>query len=259
MLLLLLAVTIVTTVFSWPREYRAKVMMEVRPDEHSVFGNQGGLDPNFIAVLPQILRTREILQPVVEQLELGKAYAKSGRPASIKEAIARLARSVQVRAVRNTGLIELSVYDRNPKRAADIANTIAVVYRKRRTQDVQNAWEHGLEELKREVDKQRKFVEQNHSELDRLRERDGVIDSDPERGDAALSPSDGTADISSYAEAKHRYVQSRRVLQAGETKLAAELFERETGSMSVIIWEKAEPPPSQSSFSLRRIWNSVWY
>ena len=67
---------------------------------------------------------------------------------------------MQLQEVRNTGLIEIGIYDTDAQRAANIANTIAVVYQEKRRTDLSKNVDRGLEQLEEEVEKQRKVVEE---------------------------------------------------------------------------------------------------
>src|SRR5688572_19007602 len=133
----LVMVTAGVTTYFMPKEYFSKVTMEVKTDNSGpidVFGSgrQRSYDPQFVATQFQILQKTEILYPVIERLELVKEFSPPGQRLPLQEVYFRLKRSMQTQEVRNTGLIEIGVYDTNAQRAANIANTIAVVYQEKR-------------------------------------------------------------------------------------------------------------------------------
>ena len=120
--------------------------------------------------------------PSIERLDLTKEFSPPGQRSS------RFSRSISgskdrcnSRKVRNTGLIEIGVFDTDAQRAANIANMIAVVYRERRKADLETAVDRGLEQLKDEVDKQRKVVEEASNKAALLRQEQGILDSDPDK------------------------------------------------------------------------------
>jgi hypothetical protein len=94
----------------WPRQYRATVKMEVHTDvrnplSRALFRDEpkpSGSDEEFIGTQIQVLRTAEMLRPVIEQLNLTTALSLNGFPLSFDEARRRVARSIELRGVRNT-------------------------------------------------------------------------------------------------------------------------------------------------------------
>lgn len=195
---LLVMVTAGVTTYFLPREYFSKVTMEVKPDNSGGIGpifNDGrgaGSDPTFVPTQFQILQKTEILYPVIENLDLINKWSGEGaaRKLPLQTVYLRLIRMMELREVRNTGLIEVGVYSTDPQEAANVANTIAVVYKDKRLTDLQKNIDRGLAQLGEEVEKQRKRVEEAMTEMAKVRERDGIIDPDPESFNSALSTAD---------------------------------------------------------------------
>ena len=182
---LVMATAGVTTYFL-PKEYFAKVTMEVKQDNSGPVSIMGGglqrsYDPQFVATQFQILQKTEILYPVIERLELVKEFSPAGQKLPLQQVYFRLKKSMQLQEVRNTGLIEIGVFDTDSQRAANVANTIAVVYQEKRRADLQKNVDRGLEQVQDEVEKQRKVVEQAGGLAMTIRARDGVIDPDPDK------------------------------------------------------------------------------
>ena len=75
------------------------------------------LNKNLVGTYSEIIRSRKVLDPVISNLDLDYSYSK-------------LKSSVSVAAVENTEIIRISVSDRNPKLAAQIADEIANVFTK---------------------------------------------------------------------------------------------------------------------------------
>ncbi len=191
---LLVMVTAGITTYFMPRKYLAKVTMEIRSDDYKLtpmFEGRGRpYDPQFVATQFQILRKWEILQPVIEQLDLVKTYSADGPRLTEMQVFGILVRSLDMQEVRNTGLIEIGAWHTDRQVAADIANTIAVVYRNNRLENLEQATNRGLAQFQDEVSKQRKVVEDYLLEASKVRERDGITDPDPENAAALLATSD---------------------------------------------------------------------
>ncbi len=194
---LLVMVTAGVTTYFLPREYFSKVTMEVKADNSGpmsggVFNSNGrtGMDPLFISTQFQILQRKEILYPVIESLKLVEAWSAEGRRMTVEDAYIKLQRMLDPREVRNTGLIELGVYSTDAQEAANIANTLAIKYRERRLADAQESIDRALAQLKDELEAQRKLVLEAATEMARVRERDNIVDQDPENATAVVSTAD---------------------------------------------------------------------
>src|ERR1700691_2351096 len=149
----LVMVTAGVTTYFLPKEYFSKVTMEVKPDNSGtvdVFtsGQQrSSYDPQFVATQFQILQKTEILYPVIQQLDLIKEFSPPGQRLPLQDVYYRLRTSMKTTEVRNTGMIEIGLYDTDAQRAANIANAIAVVYQETRRADTEKDATNGLEQL----------------------------------------------------------------------------------------------------------------
>jgi len=182
----LVMVTAGVTTYFLPKQYYSKVTMEVKMDNSgpiNVFGSgmQRAYDPQFVATQFQILQKTEILYPVIENLELVKEFSPAGQRLPLQQVYFRLKKSMQLQEVRNTGLIEIGVFDTDAQRATNIANTIAVVYQEKRKADLTKGVDRGLEQLQDEVEKQRKTVEDASGKAMQIRQEQGIVDPDPDK------------------------------------------------------------------------------
>jgi uncharacterized protein involved in exopolysaccharide biosynthesis len=216
---------------------------------------QRNYDPAFIATQFQVLQKPEILYPVVVRLDLVKEFAPPGQTIPLQQVYLRLRRSMQFSEIRNTGLAELGIYDTNPRRAADIANAIAIVYQEKRQLDLSRNIDRGLEPLQKEIEKQRMAVEDAAAKAAVLRLTGGIADPDPDSASSVLQTPPDKELASRYVEAKKRYLQARRILEAIETVLVRERAVRD--QQSVKIWERAEAPSHRSSTGLRRLLDTL--
>ena len=175
---LLVMITAGVTVYFMPRQYMSKVTMEVKPDNSniSIFGQSSarGLDPQFVSTQFNILQKTEILYEVIANLKLVEAWSSEGRNMQLQQVYGKLLGMLSLREVRNTGLIEVGVFSTDKQEAANIANTISIVYRQKRLSDLQKNVDTGMEQLKDEVEKQRKRADEAAVDMAKIRERDGI-------------------------------------------------------------------------------------
>ncbi len=194
---LLVMVTAGVTTYFLPREFFSKVTMEVKPEGSGpmgggVFGGggRGSLDPMFVPTQFQILQKKEILYPVIETLKLIDTWSPSGQKMTQEAAFMKLVRMMDLKEIRNTGLIELGIYSTDAQEAANIANTLAVVYREKRLADLQEGIDRALAQLKDELEKQRKVVDETAIEMAKIRVRDNIVDADTENPSAPVNTTD---------------------------------------------------------------------
>jgi capsular exopolysaccharide synthesis family protein len=182
---LLVVITAGITCYFLPRQYYSKVTMEVKPDDArlKIFSNEGmrgTTDLRFAPTQFQIIQQKEILYPVIDSLKLVDKWSAKG-PALPREAVYyKLRKAMDMHEVRNTDLLEIGVYSTDSKEAADIANSIAVVYQDKRRTDQETLLNRGLSQLEEEVNKQRKKVEEASADAARIRVQEKIVDLNPE-------------------------------------------------------------------------------
>lgn len=119
----------------------------------------------------QVIRSGEVIFPVIDELLVGKKWMIQSEPLSKEQLYSRLMKMIVLQEVPNrvpyygSAFIEIGVYDGDPQEAANIANTIAIQYRKKRIIDNELTFTRLLTELKGEVEKQRKKVEDAKAEV----------------------------------------------------------------------------------------------
>ncbi len=187
---LLVVITTGVTTYYMKREYRSSVFMQVsnRMQTMPLFGggNEGGerrIDTTYAGTQFEILQRKEILYPVVEELGLRQRWGSAGSPLPEEFAYYRLRGMMEVRAVRNTDLIQVDVYSADPKEAAEIANKIADVYVQRRIDLFRALQEGALGTLDDEVEKQDREVKELSAKMARLREELEIVDLNPDNAE----------------------------------------------------------------------------
>jgi polysaccharide biosynthesis transport protein len=99
-----------------------------------------------------------------------------------------LRNKLDVDEVRNTDLLQISVFDPNPQLAADIANKIVSVYQDRRVEEEKEILNRAVTVMNEEVGKQQKRVEEAASEMARIRDQEHIVDLNPEGTEDTQAP-----------------------------------------------------------------------
>lgn len=229
----LVMITAGITTYFLPREYFSKVKMEVREDNSGpvqVFGAQvqRSYNPNFVTTQFQRLQTTGILYPVIERLDLIKEYSPAGAPRlRQQEAYFKLRNAMRLQEVRNTGVIEIGVYDTDSQLAANIANTIAIIYQEQRQSELETDVNKGLAQLDEEVRKKRQEVEKAAGFAAQIRAREGINDPDPDNSASTPGVTQQfiTGDVTKVNEARALVSQLSTQLQRIEQLKPEELMD----------------------------------
>jgi capsular exopolysaccharide synthesis family protein len=180
---LLVLITAGITVYFLPREYLSKVTIQVQDNQGlQIFGQEGrgATDLRFAPTQFQIIQRKEILYPVLDNLQLTEKWAGGGRSLTKEQAYFKLLRKLDMSEIRNTDLIEIGVYSTIPQEAADVANSIAIVYQDKRRSDQMEVVSRGLRQLEEEVLKQRQKVADSAGTAAKIRTEQGIIDLNPD-------------------------------------------------------------------------------
>src|SRR5947209_4427143 len=198
-LLAFLLVLITAAIFTYfqPREYRADVVAEVKSTAQNprIFSqadpSQPIHDPQLAPTVYQVIQRTGILYPVIEQLKLQDRWARDNRRPSREITYQILRNKLDVDEVRNTDLLQISVYDSNPQLAADIANKIVNVYQDRRVEEEKEILNRAVTAMNDEVEKQQKRVEEARSEMAKIRDEEHIVDLNPEGTEDTQAPVNG--------------------------------------------------------------------
>ncbi|MEI6032685.1 MAG: polysaccharide biosynthesis tyrosine autokinase [Verrucomicrobiae bacterium] len=193
---LLVVITAAVVTHFMPKQYMSAVTMQVKQNDTlmKVFDRQGGMgfDPRFLTTQFEIIQRKEMLYPVIDSLGLEQRWRGEYEITSKEQAFFKLRRMVDVREIRNTELIQISVMSTDPKEASEIANRIAEEYQRKRIEDQQQMVSRSLTQLQDEVAKQRKKVEDLRNEAARIRVEDKIQDLNP---DSVQDPRDAANDV----------------------------------------------------------------
>jgi len=183
---LLVVITATLVTFILPESFSSTARIKIERDSSDIEGLTkpnfvGMYDPYFIQTEFEVIQSEMILRQVVESLDLntvwGKKYA-GGEKLKTSETIMLLKGRMDLRPVRNTSLIAISVYSEDPNEAARLANAIAQIYKEHRLLKGRQLMTGGIEALKLQFDEQEQKVREKQKEVDRLREELSISDAD---------------------------------------------------------------------------------
>jgi succinoglycan biosynthesis transport protein ExoP len=119
---------------------------------------------------------------------LADTWAKKGPRLTRERCFEILRRRVQVEEIRNTDLLQISVFDEDPKEAADVANKIVAVYQDKRVEEEKQIMNHAIATMTEEVSKQQKKVDEAAAGVARIRDEEHIVDLNPEGTEDAQTP-----------------------------------------------------------------------
>ena len=191
-LLVLITAAIVT--YFQPRLFQSSVFIEVRSTAENprIFGtgdpNIPIHDPQLAPTVFQVIQRTGILYPVIDQLKLQDSWSRDRFRPTREQAYQILRGKLEVDEVRNTDLLQISVFDTNPKEAADIANKIVAVYQDKRVEEEKDILNRAVSAMNEEVTKQQKKVDDAAAEVGHIRAEEHIIDLNPEGTEDTQAP-----------------------------------------------------------------------
>lgn len=177
-----LTTTIVT--FLLPESYSSTVRIAIQkePDLAPLTGvpTMDQHDPYFIYTEFEKIQSKSVLHTVITNLNLNERWAEEyggGQILKTQESFQILQNLVDVNQSRNTSLIEITVFSKEPELAATIANEIAEVYRNNRLSVKELVSKEGIARMEEELAEQNKAIEAVQQELDRLKNELKISDA----------------------------------------------------------------------------------
>ena len=185
---LITAIVATAVTFLLPESYASTVRIRIEPDTTSdiqgITGtpNIAQYDPYFIQTEFEIIQDRVVLGKVIETLGLNTSWGKKyngGETLKTPETMELLKRRMSLSPVRNTKLIEITVYNEDKKEAALIANTIADTYRTYRRDQRRELTLNGIKVLEDQFKSEEEQIQTAQTNVDNLRKELGINDYDP--------------------------------------------------------------------------------
>jgi len=188
----LITFTIATVVtFILPESYSSTARIKIEPDIISdIPGVSGGggdvtyapYDPYFIQTAFEIIQDQVVLSKVIAKLDLNTVWGKrynDGVPMQTSLTMTMLKRRLALDPVRNTKLIEITVYDEDKNMAANIANAIVDAYRDYRLNLHSEQAERGIKALEDQYQADEQKIDIAQTNVDQLRSDLHIHDYDP--------------------------------------------------------------------------------
>ena len=188
----LITFTIATVVtFILPESYSSTARIKIEPDIISdIPGVSGGggdvtyapYDPYFIQTAFEIIQDQVVLSKVIAKLDLNTEWGKrynNGVPMQTSLTMTMLKRRLALDPVRNTKLIEITVYDEDKNMAANIANAIVEAYRDYRLNLHSEQAERGIKALEDQYQADEQKIDIAQTNVDQLRSDLHIHDYDP--------------------------------------------------------------------------------
>jgi beta-lactamase regulating signal transducer with metallopeptidase domain/uncharacterized protein involved in exopolysaccharide biosynthesis len=168
-----------------PVRYDATCRLKVEKDSLNGFperrpGNDfawGNYDPYFVQTEFEVIQSPAVLDRAVQSLNVNQA-AGSGL-LNRSEALRDLRKHFELRPVRNTSLVEVRAWDEVPGKAARVANAIATAYHEYNERERRAHTKEAIAALKESMSEQEKQVREIGQNLDDLRVKLRVRESDP--------------------------------------------------------------------------------
>jgi capsular exopolysaccharide synthesis family protein len=194
----LITFTIATVVtFILPESYSSTARIKIEPDTIAdIQGVSGGpgdatyapYDPYFIQTAFEIIQDQVVLSKVIAKLDLNTEWGKrynGGVPFQTPITMKMLERRLALDPVRNTKLIEITVFDEDKDMAANIANAIVEAYRDYRQNLRTEQTQRGIRALEDQYQEDEAKIDAAQQKVDQLRSDLHVNDYDPN----SVSPS----------------------------------------------------------------------
>jgi uncharacterized protein involved in exopolysaccharide biosynthesis len=228
-----------------PRKYTsaASIPIKSEPDPSAalnaglVWNSPDSTDPRFIADQANFIRSRTILYPVIRELKLIDKWS-AGLPTKLsnEEAYRKLAKMTTVTRKGDTAFVNVAVTSTDSQEAADIANTIIVIYQKGRKHQLVQQITNALSELFAQVDKRQQIVDAAKAALETIRARDNVRDPNPGDLGTPVVPSNAE-----YEMAKKKYLEAKKVFDSLKDEYVRSTMDLKIDLVPAESWAKAEP------------------
>jgi uncharacterized protein involved in exopolysaccharide biosynthesis len=215
-----------------PESFSSTTRIKIEHDHSDIpgmaeSGAMGGYDPYFIQTEFELIQSELILGKVIDNLDLNKEWGKkyaNGERLKTSETLLLLKSRMDLRPIRNTSLIAITVFSEKADEAARIANAIADAYREGRLEERASKMSASVRVLEQ-------GYEDNNAKIWNIRAEI-----------AELSRQQSTQNTNTLDEASRRLNDLERFSQALFTKLATEKIDLSLPATGIVqIVDKAVP------------------
>jgi capsular exopolysaccharide synthesis family protein len=173
--------------FILPQYYAGTTRIKIDADTGDIPGltdttSYSPYDPYFIQTEFEIIQDQVVLGKVIQTLNLNDKWGKlynGGEPFTTAETMKMLGNRMSLNTVRNTKLIEITVFSEDRDEAALIANTIAAAYKDYRQDLRKQLSTGGIKAMEDEYQDHETQIQTFQTNVDQLRKDLNINDTDP--------------------------------------------------------------------------------
>jgi capsular exopolysaccharide synthesis family protein len=186
---LITAIIATAVTFILPTAYSSTSQIKIAPDNTADVAGMNPMttatpayDPYFLQTELEILEEGTVLGKVVDALNLNDKWGKKFGVDTLKtsETVEFLKRQMSLSPVRNTTLVDITVYSADKNEAAALANAIAQAYSDYRQERHKKMTSGGIKILEEQYKSEEDELETIRSNVDRLRKELAIADTDPQ-------------------------------------------------------------------------------
>jgi succinoglycan biosynthesis transport protein ExoP len=180
--------------YTTPPVYKAEAQILIERENPAILSFKGVADVNergwaddYYQTQYKLLQGRTLARKVIEELrlqddpEFGARAGARGGPEAVDAAVDVFLDKLTVQWIRNSRLVSVSFESQRPELAAQAANTLAQVYIAQALDSRYQTSAEASRWLGRQIEDQRKKVQQAEIALQVLREKEGLVNIDERR------------------------------------------------------------------------------
>jgi polysaccharide biosynthesis transport protein len=186
---LITAIIATAVTYILPVSYSSTSQIKIEPDTGSDIATLNGMstvnpgyDPYFLQTELDLLQGPAVLGKVIDKLNLNAVWGKKYGVDTLKtsETMEFLKHQISLSPVRNTTLVDITVYSADKKEAADLANTIAKAYQDYRLGRHTQLTVGGIKVLEDQYQSEEDQLQAIRAKVDSLRKELNITDTDPQ-------------------------------------------------------------------------------
>ena len=202
---LITAIIATAVTFILPVSYASTSQIEIKQDNPDIQPMEGGpistgYDPYFLQTELAILQGPTVLSKVVDALNLNAVWGAKYGVGTFKtsETVEFLKGQISLAPVRNTTLVDITVFSADKNEAATLANAIAKAYQDYRLEQHTKTTEGGIKVLEEQYEAEEQQIQTIQTNVETLRRDLGIVDNDPTS--FAPSPTLSQQELQQYQE-----------------------------------------------------------
>jgi succinoglycan biosynthesis transport protein ExoP len=223
---LITAIIATAVTFILPESYSATCRIKVESDTArteiptpgtEMTPSQSTYDPYFLQTTFEIMQSEVVLSNVVSELNLDVEWGRKyygGETLKTTEAMEMLKRRMELKTVRNTKLISITVYSDDKYECAKLANAIGTAYKEYRLRSRKDPAVEGLDGLQDDLKDSEAKIQVAQSNVDYLRGALKIVDTEPE----AVTPSP-TMSADTLRNYNSQMIEGQKTYSALESRL----------------------------------------